>query len=79
MTSLNYSYIVMKESDTRKNIKQATAACVSRRGFITACSACAACLAFRPGSFLTPSATAGYQGAKMKIRIVYSLLGILTS
>ncbi len=73
MTLLNYSYIVMKESDTRNNNKQSTSACVSRRGFISACSACAACLALRPGSILTPSAKVSGQGNKMKIRILYSL------
>jgi len=72
VTSLNYSHIVMKESDTRNSKKQAQSACVSRRGFISACSACATCLAFNPGSFLIPPA-AREQESKMKIRIIYSL------
>ena len=62
----------MKESDTRNSKKQAQSACVSRRGFISACSACATCLAFNPGSFLIPPA-AREQESKMKIRIIYSL------
>ena len=73
MTSLNYTYIIMKETDTRNSNKQAGSACVSRRGFISACSACAACLAFKPGSLLTPLQAETGQGSKMKIRILYSL------
>jgi hypothetical protein len=46
---------------------------VTRRRFISSCSACAACLAFKPAYFLNqPGRTMVYQD-KMKIRIIYSL------
>ena len=48
---------------------------VSRRGFLTSCSACAACLALKPGSFLNPSGTSGKEAPRLRIRILYSLHG----
>ena len=46
---------------------------VTRRGFISSCSACAACMAFKPISFLNSSVPSLKGIPKMRIRILYSL------
>ena len=46
---------------------------VTRRNFITSCSACAACAALSPMSFINTSCSSGSSNKKMKIRILYSL------
>ena len=46
---------------------------VTRRNFITSCSACAACLALRPISLISPSASTGNADTKTRIRIIYAL------
>jgi hypothetical protein len=48
---------------------------VTRRGFISSCSACAACLALKPASFLNPYIQPSRENPEMKIRIIYSLHG----
>lgn len=45
----------------------------SRRGFITSCSACAACLALKPVSFLESLPGVGKPAANMRLRVIYSL------
>jgi hypothetical protein len=51
-----------------KNVKN-----VTRRNFIYSCSACAACIALAPVSFVNTSCSSGSRNKKMKIRILYSL------
>lgn len=63
----------MKERDLRKNDRQERSAGVSRRGFLSACSACAACLAIKPDILLTPSVKFKEQEQRAKIRVLYSL------
>lgn len=48
---------------------------VTRRGFLSSCSACAACLALRPVSFLDPDGHSPKEAPGMKIRVLYSLHG----
>ncbi len=48
---------------------------VTRRGFISSCSACAACMALKPVSFLGSYGQASKEAPKMKIRLLYSLHG----
>ena len=45
---------------------------ITRRGFISICAACGACMAVSPLAFGTISCSSG-QKKKMKIRIIYSL------
>lgn len=63
----------MKESDTRNSDQLKKCANVSRRGFLSACSACAIGLAFKPAPFLNSSVITPVQASRMKIRILYSL------
>jgi hypothetical protein len=46
---------------------------VTRRNFIASCSACAACMALKPISFVDHSGSAVKSAQKMKIRILYAL------
>ena len=46
---------------------------VTRRNFLSSCSACAACMAIAPMSFGSTSCSTGNNGKKMRIRILYSL------
>jgi hypothetical protein len=62
-------------TDNRPDIRQKNVTNVTRRGFITSCSACAACLALRPVSFLNPCGHQAKVASKMKIRVLYSLHG----
>jgi len=48
---------------------------VTRRRFLSSCSACATCLALRPASFLDSSGNIPGEAPKMKIRVLYSLHG----
>jgi len=63
----------MKEPDMRNHDRQRKSAAVSRRGFLSACGACAACLAIKPGTLLSPSVKFNEQGKRAKIRVLYSL------
>jgi hypothetical protein len=46
---------------------------VTRRNFISNCSACALCAALTPVSFLNTSCSSGTSSRKIKIRVIYSL------
>jgi hypothetical protein len=46
---------------------------VTRRNFISSCSACAVCAALAPMSIINTSCASGCTNKKMKIRILYSL------
>ncbi|HNW56256.1 MAG TPA: hypothetical protein PLR88_00490 [Bacteroidales bacterium] len=46
---------------------------VTRRNFISSCSACAACLAIGPMSFVSTSCSSGGKNKKMRIRVLYAL------
>jgi len=46
---------------------------VTRRRFIASCSACAACFAMKPVSFLEGNTTAKGEAGAMKIKVIYSL------
>ncbi len=46
---------------------------VTRRSFISSCSACAACLALKPGYLLNDPGYSAPESGKLKIRIIYSL------
>jgi hypothetical protein len=48
---------------------------VTRRNFLSSCSACAACLALSPIAGLNSSCSSGKNNRKMRIRILYSLHG----
>lgn len=63
----------MKESDIRNNDRQKRSAGVSRRGFLSACGACAACLALKPETFLTSPVKLTGQERRARIRVLYSL------
>ena len=65
----------MKEPDTSNHNNQKGSSGVSRRGFLTSCTACAACLALRPDTFLKSSVKLKEQEKTARIRIFYSLHG----
>jgi len=46
---------------------------ITRRNFISSCSACAACMALAPVSFVNTSCSSRSNDKKMRIRILYSL------
>ncbi len=46
---------------------------VTRRRFISSCSACAACLALKPAYLLNNNDRTGLNAEKLKIRVIYSL------
>jgi hypothetical protein len=46
---------------------------LTRRNFLSSCSACAACMAITPLSFVNTSCSTGNNDKKMRIRILYSL------
>ena len=50
---------------------------ISRRRFISSCTACAACMAVTPLTFASTSPVSVNEGRKMKIRILYSLHSIV--
>ena len=46
---------------------------ISRRNFISSCSACAACLTIAPLTFVSSSCASANSNKKLRIRILYSL------
>src|SRR4030043_1020875 len=64
-----------KEFKNQPAIKRKIVTNVTRRGFLSSCSACAACLALKPVSFLDSYDKSSAEAPKMKIRILYSLHG----
>ena len=56
-----------QKSTTKENVTK-----VTRRNFISSCSACATCMALAPLRFVNPSDSV-VGGKKMRIRIIYSL------
>ena len=62
-TSISIQKSILKENVTN----------LTRRNFISTCSACAACVAFAPLSFVNGSEPVVNGNKKMRIRIVYSL------
>ena len=57
----------------QNNIQNRGAANVTRRNFISSCSACAACMVLAPVSFVNTSCSSAKPDKKLKIRILYSL------
>jgi hypothetical protein len=57
----------------QRNLQSKKVTNVTRRNFITSCSACAACAALAPMSFINTSCSSGSKNKKMKIRVLYSL------
>jgi len=49
----------------------------SRRGFISSCSACAACMAFTPVGLVATSCKSSGTAKKLRIRILYSLHAVV--
>jgi len=64
-----------KEFKNQPAIKRKIVTNVTRRGFLSSCSVCAACLALKPVSFLDSYDKSSAEAPKMKIRILYSLHG----
>jgi hypothetical protein len=65
-----------KTFETRKTVfSEGGRTNVTRRNFISSCSACAVCFAMAPVAGLTSSCTSGKNRKKIKIRILYSLHG----
>lgn len=65
----------MKPFDSPNKNPHRIPLCVSRRSFISSCSACTACLVLKPVAHLNPYNQSVHGIAKMKIRIIYSLHG----
>jgi hypothetical protein len=61
--------------NTRNSYPRRAVTNVSRRGFIASCSACAACMALAPVTFLNSRGRSSKGAPKMKIRVLYSLHG----
>jgi hypothetical protein len=61
------------ESGIQISSKNKNVTNVTRRNFITSCSACAACLALKPVSFIDTPSAPGRRTSIMRIRIIYSL------
>jgi hypothetical protein len=57
----------------QRNLQSKKVTNVTRRNFITSCSACAACAALAPMSFINTSCSSGSSNKKMRIRVLYSL------
>jgi hypothetical protein len=60
-------------TNDQRNLQSKKVTNVTRRDFISSCSACAVCAAFAPLSFINTSCSSGSGNKKMKIRILYSL------
>lgn len=57
----------------RGSVTERNRSMISRRRFITSCSACAACLAVAPAALVSTSCNTAGNSKKIKIRVLYSL------
>jgi hypothetical protein len=63
----------IKESHKKGILPPGGVTNVTRRNFITSCSACAACMALRPLNFIDRPGSAVNNADRMKIRVLYAL------
>lgn len=62
-----------KTSTNPDGIQKNNVVNVTRRNFISSCSACAACMALAPLSLVNTSCSSGGNNRKLRIRLIYSL------
>jgi len=71
--SLNIIDMKMERFVNRNGITRRNVTNFTRRGFISSCTACAACIALKPASVLCASGPSVKEAPQMRIRILYSL------
>jgi hypothetical protein len=65
------------ELSDHKRVPEGNLSNISRRNFISSCTACAACMTIAPLAFVNSSCSSTSGSKKMKIRILYSLHAVV--
>jgi len=73
MTSLKINYMDIIKTFNPGSSPDKNVTNVTRRRFISSCSACAACMALKPAYLLNNPAPPPESSGKLKIRVIYSL------